>query len=295
MATDAIRLQDLFAAALERDGTDRARFLERECANDAPLLAELRALLAADAKVADLTAPPLAPELSGVLADLVPGSLTGSRVGAFELREELGRGGMGSVYRAERVDGTVRQQVAVKFVLRERLDANMLRMFALERELMAALDHPYVARLIDAAQLDDGTPYYVMEYVAGASITEFCERSRLDVRARVELLRKVCDAVAEAHRKLVVHRDLKPTNILVSVNGTPKLVDFGIARPHGSLDAAGDRFFSLQYAAPEQVAGGDVGTACDVHALGVVLYELLTRRKPFDFAGMAPAQAARVV
>jgi len=295
------RLQSLFASALEFDEPERTQFIERECGDDASLQRELRELLATDAKVAGLTAPPLSAALSDALAALTPGSpLTGTRVGAFELGEELGRGGMGRVYRARRVDGVVEQDVAIKFVRRELLDANTIRRFQLERQLMATLDHPHIARLIDAAELADGTPYYVMEYVAGEPITEHCEHAKLDLRARVELLRKVCEAVAEAHRRLIVHRDLKPGNILVTANGTPKLLDFGISKPldaPGSVEATGtaERYFSPQYAAPEQVAGEPVGVACDVYALGVLFYELLTRRKPFDFTGLSAGQVERLI
>jgi tetratricopeptide (TPR) repeat protein/tRNA A-37 threonylcarbamoyl transferase component Bud32 len=300
---DPSRLQTLFAAALERPATERDTFLVQVCGDDVELLRDLRALLATDARLDGMTARPVLASLGPALAALSPSApLGGQRVGPFELREELGHGGMGRVYRAERVDGTVAQVVAIKFVRRELLDPNTLKRFQLERQLMASLDHPHVARLLDAAELADGTPYYVMEYVDGVPIDEYCRRERLDLRARLGLVRKVCSAVAEAHRKLIAHRDLKPANILITADGTPKLLDFGIAKPlslsaHAILDETGtaQRYFSPNYAAPEQLRGGNVGIACDVYALGLLLYELLAERRPFDFTGLSAGEAERLI
>ena len=295
----ASRLQALFADAIELDGAARAALLDRECADDAALREQLEALLSADARLAGATARPLALGLTQILASTVPAfSLTGLHVGPFELREELGRGGMGLVYRAERVDGTVEQQVAIKFVRRELLDPNTLKRFQLERQMLASLDHPNIARLLDASELEDGTPYYVMEYVPGAPITAHCDRARASVRERVALVRLVCSAVAHAHRNLIVHRDLKPSNIHVSDAGVPKLLDFGIAKPlRAGHEATGtaERFFSPQYAAPEQVRGQPVGVGCDVYALGLILFELLAGRPAFDLEGLTAGQAERQI
>src|SRR5581483_3513808 len=265
--------------------------LARECAGDAHLLAEIEALLEADSRYHGTTAQPVATALEELLPALASQpSLSGRRIGAYRLHEEIGRGGMGAVYRAERVDGSVVQRAAIKFVRRELLDANTLKRFQLERQVMAALNHPFIARLFDAAQLDDGTPYYVMEFVEGVPVTEYCEREGLDARERVRLMRNVCGAVAEAHRELIVHRDLKPSNILVDAAGNPKLLDFGIAKP---LSAALDgneqtgtayRYFSPHYAAPEQLGGAPVGVASDVYGLGLLLYEVLAGCRPFELA-----------
>jgi tetratricopeptide (TPR) repeat protein/tRNA A-37 threonylcarbamoyl transferase component Bud32 len=301
---DAVRLQALFAAAVELPQAEREATLARECAGHPELLAELHALLEADARVLGTTAQPVTPGIADWIASSAPGpSLSGMRVGAFELREELGRGGMGTVYRAERVDGCVDQVVAIKFMRRELLDANTLRRFQLERQLMATLDHPNITRLLDASELADGTPYFVMEYVDGVPITDYCERENLSVRERVALLRRVCGAVAEAHRELIVHRDLKPANILISAGGVPKLLDFGIAKPLQTPAGAtvnaetrtAQRYFSPLYAAPEQLSGAPVGVACDVYALGLVMYEMLTGSRPFDFSQMSAAQIERLV
>ncbi|MCA9056742.1 MAG: serine/threonine protein kinase, partial [Planctomycetaceae bacterium] len=202
----------------------------------------------------------------------------------------------------ERVDGSVQQQVAIKLVRRELLDSEMRRRFLLERQTLAAMDHPNIARLIDAAELDDGTPYYVMEYVAGVTITDYCVREKLSIRQRVELFRKVCDAVTQAHRNLIVHRDLKPGNILVTADGVPKLLDFGIAKflsPSGSeavaeQTATQHRYFSPNYAAPEQFLGAPIGVGCDVYALGQLLFELLAGARAFDFADLSAGQVERL-
>ncbi|UXI66170.1 tetratricopeptide repeat protein [Tahibacter amnicola] len=302
MTHDADRLQTLFDAVLDLPPEQRDAMLERECAGDTALLAELRELLAADALYRDTTAQFVA-DVFGTLitGGAVKAPLFGLRVGPWQLHEELGNGGMGTVYRAERVDGSVSQTVAIKFVRRELLDASTLKRFQLERQVMAALDHPHIARLLDAAQLPDGTPYYVMEYVDGLPITQYCDRERLDVRQRVELVRKVCSAVAEAHRGLIVHRDLKPGNILIAAGGVPKLLDFGIAKllqaapalPGADETATAQRYFSASYAAPEQISGKAVGVACDVYALGLLLYELLVGARPFDFNGMTAGQIER--
>jgi eukaryotic-like serine/threonine-protein kinase len=301
---DAHRLKSLFDSALELSEPERSAFIEEACAGDAELLVQLRKLLTMDARLAHSTMRPLAPALTRMVAAASPmESWTGLRVGAFELREELGRGGMGSVYRAERVDGSLVQQAAIKFVRRELLDANSLRRFQTERQTLASLDHPNIARLLDGAELADGTPYFVMEYVDGIPISEYCQRRRLDARQCVALFRTVCAAVMQAHRNLVVHRDLKPGNILVTAAGVPKLLDFGIAKPltlghdgpASEMTGTAQRYFSPLYSAPEQLLGGAIGVGCDVYALGLLLYELLAGARPFDFTGLSAGQVERVV
>jgi serine/threonine protein kinase/tetratricopeptide (TPR) repeat protein len=301
---DAARVIELFEALVDLPPAQQQALLSQACADDPELLAELRGLLAADQRVGAMTARPIADELATMLLAAAPeSSFSRLRVGAFEVREELGHGGMGVVYRAERVNGSVEQQVAIKFVRRELLNSEMRARFAFERQTLAAMDHPNIARLIDAAELDDGSPYYVMEYVQGLPITEYCERERLGLRERVALFRTVCDAVAYAHRNLVVHRDLKPGNVLVNANGVPKLLDFGIAKlllADGVPDAAeqtatGQRYFSPLYAAPEQLLGQPISVGCDVYALGLLLCECLTGARAFDFANLSPGHIERLI
>ncbi|WP_407352731.1 protein kinase domain-containing protein [Luteimonas sp. R10] len=265
-----------------------------EVASRDPALAEtLRAMLDADlahdrrtdrdradlfgATIALLQAPPVEP---------------GGRLGPYVLQHELGRGGMGVVFLAERSDGRVRQLVAIKVLARDTLDAGTRRRFMQEREILATLDHPHIARFLDAGEADGGAPYYVMEYIDGVPLTAYCERLALPLAARLRLFVDVADAVRHAHGKLVLHRDIKPGNVLVTDDGVVKLIDFGIAKPlSANMDATGTRlrFFSPLNAAPEQLRGERPTVACDVYQLGTLLYELLCGRPIFDIDRMTPA------
>ena len=303
-AEDFARVVALFDQLVDLPPEQQKPLLQSECADNAELLAELRGLLDADQRVGAMTARPIVDELAQLLRSASPQpSFQGLRLGAFEVREELGHGGMGVVHRAERVDGTLEQQVAIKFVRREMLSSDMRARFVLERQTLAAMDHPNIARLIDAAEMNDGIPYYVMEYVNGVPITDYCRQRGLSVRERIELFRPVCEAVAYAHRSLVVHRDLKPGNILVTAEGVPKLLDFGIAKllmPEGvpaasEQTATEQRYFSPLYAAPEQLLGEPIGVGCDVYALGLLLCECLTDARAFDFSNLSAGQIERLI
>jgi non-specific serine/threonine protein kinase/serine/threonine-protein kinase len=222
----------------------------------------------------------------------------GARLGAWQVQRLIGRGGAGEVYLAARADGGFQQRAALK-LLRAGAGAESGR-FHSEREILARLEHPCIARLLDGGVYTDGRPYMVMEYVEGLSLTEFCDQAHLDLRARLALFAKVCDVVAYAHRSLVVHRDLKPRNILVTAEGNVKLLDFGVAK---LLDAVANPMASEltcapltpDYAAPEQLTGQAITTATDVYALGVVLFEVLTARKPFQHTDVPVAQAVSAV
>src|SRR5690606_15593938 len=201
------------------------------------------------------------------------------RIGPYRLVQRIGEGGMGTVYRAARADGQFEHEVALKLIHRNADTAERQRRFLTERQILARLHHPHIARLYDGGVTDEGAPYFAMEYVEGQPIDAYCDTQRLPVEARLDLFTQVCDAVQYAHRNLVVHRDLKPGNILVTQHGRVKLLDFGIAK---LLDDDAD--FTTQtampmtpaYASPEQMGGGTITTASDVYQLGVVLYELLT-------------------
>jgi serine/threonine-protein kinase len=224
------------------------------------------------------------------------GDLRGETIGVYRLIEPLGRGGMGEVYLAERADGRFDQKVAVKLVKRGMDSAEILRRFARERRILARLEHPGIARLLDGGETRDGRPYFVMERVEGEPITGYCRTRRLPLDDRVRLVASCCDAVDAAHRAFVVHRDLKPSNILVTADGLVKLLDFGIAKllaeEEGQLTSQGRRAITPAYAAPEQIVGGGVTMATDVFALGVVLYELLTGAVPFDRHATTPHELA---
>ncbi|MCU0649866.1 MAG: serine/threonine-protein kinase [Gemmatimonadaceae bacterium] len=262
--------------------------LAAACAHDGLLRDEVERLLAARTHSAPLLDRGLGP-LAATVVEAIDNAdpLLGQRLGVWRLRRELGRGGMSRVYLGEREGGTFTQVAAVK-VLRAGLDqpVDILR-FERERQILASLAHPYIARLLDGGVTPDGRPFLVLEYVDGVPLTTWCESHGLDVRARVRLLLTVAEAIDAAHRRLVVHRDLKPSNILVDADGRPRLLDFGVARILASEETGTDtatrqQWLSPAYAAPEQFRGGSVTTATDVYQLGAVLYEVLSGRRPFD-------------
>lgn len=267
---------------------------------DASVAQEVRGLLSAlDRDAVQLEPSPGASHLTlmGQSASL-PVSLTGRRLGPWAVVREVGRGGMGAVYEAFRADDQYQKRVAVKTLTRGTHGEIEARRFQQERQILASLDHPSIATLIDGGVTDDGLPYLVMEFVDGEPIDQYSNTHHVSLRARLDLFRNVCSAVQYAHRNLVVHRDLKPSNILVSTDGNVKLVDFGIAkllgeRPAGdiTLTAAGSRAFTTGYASPEQVRGEAISTSTDVYSLGVTLYWLLTGRLPIDVTGLTPAEA----
>lgn len=227
----------------------------------------------------------------------------GRRVGAYQVEAEIAIGGMGSVYRAVRADDQYKKQVAIK-VIRGSIDPRLaLSRFKAERQILADLDHPNIARLLEGGSTDDGKPYFVMEYIQGEPLDRYCDDHKLNITQRIELFRTVCSAVQYAHQKLVIHRDIKPGNILVTKDGIAKLLDFGIAKilgPDSSASAA-DRTMTMvrlltpEYASPEQWRGDPISTASDVYSLGVVLYVLLTGHNPYKFASNRPDDINRVV
>jgi non-specific serine/threonine protein kinase/serine/threonine-protein kinase len=229
--------------------------------------------------------------------------LVGPRIGPFTLIREIGSGGMGTVHLAVRSADEFRQRVAIK-VLKRGMDTHaIIRRFRNERQILASLQHPHIASLLDGGTTSDGLPYFAMEYVEGHRIVEYCDSRNLDTNARLELFRKVCSAVQYAHQNLVIHRDIKPANVLVTWDGTPKLLDFGIAKlldpalagETVAATAVGGQLMTPDYASPEQVRGEAVTTATDVYSLGVLLYELLTGRLPYRLTSRSPAEIARVV
>ena len=237
------------------------------------------------------------------LADGVPAAVDAVRIGPYRVVRELGRGGMGTVYLARRSDAAFEKQVAVK-VLKRGMDTDaIVRRFRNERQILANLDHPFIAALFDGGTTAAGLPFFAMEYVEGQPIDEYCEAQRLDTTARLEMFRKICSAVQYAHQNLIIHRDIKPANVLVTADGTPKLLDFGIAKlvdpERGpdtlALTAEGSPLMTPEYASPEQVRGEAVTTATDVYSLGVLLYELLTGRRPYELTSRTPAEIARVI
>jgi len=276
------RLQTLLDAVEALPEADRAGSLEEACPEDADLRAEALALLAVEPE-AGAYLDGFARELASRGGDFP--DLSGKRIGAYRLLRPLGRGGMGVVYEAQRADGEFEQRVALKLLALALTGTEAHRRFLAERQILAGLEHPAIARVLDGGVTEDGTPWFAMEHVEGLPIDAYCDRHRLGIRERLELLLQACEAVEHAHRRLVVHRDLKPANVLVTDDGRVKLLDFGIAK---LLDAEAApatrtalRLMTPAYASPEQVRGEPVTTASDVYQLGVLLYELLTGKRPY--------------
>lgn len=293
------RLKTLVADAAEMPAGARRAFVQAQCGGDAELFAEAISLVETSDDLGDFIAkPPTGIVAAALLADEAPD--VPSRIGVYRVIRTLGRGGMGTVYLAERDDDAYRGQVAIKVMKRGMDTDEVVRRFRAERQLLATLDHPNIVRLLDGGTTDDGLPYFVMELVEGDPIDEFCRKRALTAMQRVDLFIELLPAVQSAHRNLVVHRDLKPSNILVSDDGRVHLLDFGIAKllsaPSDGATwhtQATDRPMTPDYASPEQVLGEPVTTSSDVYSLGVLLYELLAGVKPFSLRGLTPSEIER--
>lgn len=296
------RVRELFESIADLPPEQRAAALAAAAVDD-EVRAQVRRLLTADADTAaDARIAPPAPLLEAALRPAqLPVEQAGQRIGPWRLLQQLGRGGMGSVWLAERMEVGFEQRAAIKLIRTLQVSAESRARFAAEQRMLARLSHPHIAHLIDGGISEDGRPYLAIEYVEGQSLTRHAQARALDPLARVRLFLDVCAAVAHAHQHLIVHRDLKPSNILVGANGRVKLLDFGIAKlldeegAEDGLTATGVRLYTPGYAAPEQLRGEAIGTAADVYALGVVLYELLSGRLPFEVQSQSPADWERAV
>jgi eukaryotic-like serine/threonine-protein kinase len=294
------RVREVFEQVADLHPAEWERAVAEHAGADVALGAEVLELLRSLEEAGDRFELPAPADLLGLQE---PADITGALLGPYRLLREVGSGGMGTVYEARRADDQFEQRVAVKLLRRCVGDDALVRRFGRERRILAALDHPGICRLLDAGVTTDGRPYLVMEYIEGLPITTYCDDHELDTRQRLDLFRAVCAAVSHAHRHLVVHRDLKPGNILVTSDGMVKLLDFGIARllpDHTSGGAALDatatavRSFTPAYASPEQLRGDPVSTATDVYSLGVVLYELLTGLHPYSVESRDPLELVRL-
>lgn len=296
------KVRPLLESALELDSAERFAFLDKACAEPS-LRQELESLIAAH----DRAATGLLNE--GARAGSVGANedgfrlLPGARVGSYEILNQIAVGGMGAVYCAVRADGQYKQQVALKIVRAEFGAELTAKRFRNERQILASLDHSNIGKLLDGGATANGLPYFVMEFIDGLPITEYCERHRLTIEARLKIFRTVSSAVHYAHQHLVIHRDIKPSNILVTSDGEPKLLDFGIAKildpglPQETPTRTADGLWMMtpEYASPEQFRGEPITTATDVYSLGLVLYELLTGRHAYRFSSRMPHDIARVV
>jgi eukaryotic-like serine/threonine-protein kinase len=279
------KVKELFDAALERNPEARAEFLNEACGSDSSLREEVESLLSAYGRSDGMSAP-------AIPLSAAPEPQPQDAIGPYRLIRKIGEGGMGQVWLAEQTE-PIRRQVALKLIRSGVFDDALLRRFQAERQSLALMEHPAIAKVYDAGATAAGQPYFVMEYVPGEPITAYCDRKKLSIAERLELFIKVCEGVQHAHQKAIIHRDLKPANILVvEVDGrpAPRLIDFGLAKAAAPWPASGESMFTgvwgiagtPGYISPEQAAGSDIDTRTDVYALGVVLYELLTGALPFD-------------
>ncbi|MEJ7578746.1 MAG: serine/threonine-protein kinase [Pyrinomonadaceae bacterium] len=293
-------IKEILLEALKLDASRRRGYLER--ADITPeTREEVESLLVLETEAEDFMSLSVG-EYSKDFLDLnePPAALINQKVGIYEIVSELGFGGMGAVYLATRADGKFEQKVAIKMLKREFNIEKIRRNFKREKEILATLAHPNIAKLLDAGTTEDGIPYLVMEYVEGEPIDEFCKDRKLSLNHKLKLFNKVCDTIAFAHRSLVIHRDLKPSNILVTKDGEPKLLDFGISK---LLDAKAEDANTVthlgamtpQYASPEQIKGEPVTTATDVYSLGVVLFKILTESFPYRFGNKTDGNLLREI
>jgi serine/threonine protein kinase len=298
------QVSEALGKVLHSSTTQRLDYLAEIARRDPELHRELESLLVSHEQAGTefLNAPALQTTEDEGKASLRP-TLLGRRLGAYQIVEQIGVGGMGEVYRALRADDQYSKQVALKVVRGGHDSAFVIRRFKNERQILANLDHPNIARLLDGGTAEDGAPYFVMELIEGESIDQYCDHHQQGIGDRLRLFLEVCSAVQFAHQRLIIHRDLKPGNILVTADGTPKLLDFGIAKildPEAvteSFEPTLTQFRALTpgYASPEQIKGEPITTASDVYSLGVVLYELLSGHHPYVVAGDTPERVARAV
>jgi serine/threonine protein kinase/tetratricopeptide (TPR) repeat protein len=297
------QIKAILHTALERAPGARAGWLDEACADDSALREEVDALVAAYEEDGGFLESPVLEGASEMLAATRAAFAIGRLIGPYKILSQIGRGGMGTVYLASRADDQYRKQVAIKLIRRGMDTERILSRFLSERQILASLDHPNIARLLDGGTTDDGLPYFVMEHINGLPIDEYCDAQRLSTAERLKLFRAVCAAVQYAHQNLVVHRDIKPSNILVTSDGVPKLLDFGIAKllkpemyAHTVAPTATMmRPMTPDYASPEQVKGHPITTASDIYSLGVLLYGLLTGHRPYRLKTYTPQEIERAI
>jgi TolB-like protein/Tfp pilus assembly protein PilF/tRNA A-37 threonylcarbamoyl transferase component Bud32 len=311
------KIEDVFQAVVDLAPDERLAYLNTNYADDADLIAEIKRLISDYEEAGDFIESPVWTDsfmLGATVRDKIggeidkeikldKGGMIGKRLGVYLLTKELGRGGMGAVYLAERADGEFRQRVALKVIKRGMDTDFIIRRFRNERQILATLDHPNIARLLDGGTTDDGLPFFVMEYIEGSPVYSYSDAKKLSIQDRLRLFVKICNAVEYAHENFIIHRDIKPTNILVTGDGMPKLLDFGIAKilnPELAADsidptATAMRMMTPEYASPEQVRGEAVTRVSDIYSLGVLLYELLTGHRPYRLKNRALHEIARVI
>jgi serine/threonine protein kinase/tetratricopeptide (TPR) repeat protein len=312
------QIEAVFQSAADLSPHERDAFVAAACRSDEELKSEVLKLLSSFDSANDFIEAPvwtdggfLNSSAKKVLSDPAEANIhvsmedqfIGRQIGVYRVSAEIGKGGMGAVYLAERADGEFTQKVAIKLIKRGMDSDFIIRRFRHERQILASFEHPYIARLLDGGTTPEGIPYFVMEYIEGQTLYQYCDKRRLDVRARVKIFQKVCSAIEYAHERQIIHRDIKPSNILINKYGNPKLLDFGIAKVldpeliHESINPTASimRMMTPDYASPEQVQGTEVTPSSDIYSLGILLYELLTGHRPYNFTGRALHEVSRVI
>jgi serine/threonine protein kinase len=294
------QIEDLFQNALDCEPGRRTAFLDSACAGDASLRREIESLLSSYEK-GSFTETPAFAEGIKLLEENEDRSLAGQSIGPYRIIRKIGQGGMGAVYLAARADQAFQKEVAIKLIKRGQDTDDVIRRFRGERQILASLDHPNITRLLDGGTTEDGLPYFVMEYIQGRPIDNYCDSQKLSIADRLKLFQSVCAAVHYAHQNLVIHRDIKSGNILVTSEGVPRLLDFGIARLLAAEPSVAERTLTLarrmtrESASPEQVRGENITTASDVYSLGVLLYKLLTGHSPYRLAVRSSDEFERAI
>lgn len=297
------RVKAVFHSALDLPESERASFIASECGDDAAMLVEVNSLFESHVESEELFESPAFESISSLVEQKALPSRVGQSIGNYKIESEIGRGGMGAVYLASRADAEFDKKVAIKLIKRGFDTEEVIKRFRHERQILAALEHPNITRLLDGGSTEDGLPFLVMDYVDGRPLHRFADENGLSINKRLSMFLKICSAVSYAHQNLVIHRDLKPSNILVTADGEPKLLDFGIAKLTGP-SGNGNTFNNTQtkfqamtpeYASPEQISGKGVTTASDIYSLGILLYELLTGHRPFRFETKNVAEISAII
>ncbi len=296
-----LEVKEIFYAALELPSAQRRSFIENKDLDD-DLRVEVEALLASSDEAESFIEAPALTRVANLVTAEKSASYIGKQIGSYKIEREIGKGGMGAVYLAKRADQEFDKKVAIKLIKRGFDTDEIIERFRAERQILAALEHPNITRLIDGGSTDDGLPYLVMDYVEGLPLNKYCAENSASLNERLDIFLKICAAVTYAHQNLIIHRDLKPSNVLVTGDALPKLLDFGIAKltaPNSSATVGGAqtnfRVMTPEYASPEQVSGQTVTTASGIYSLGVMLYELLTGTRPFRLRTNSAEEISRII